>query len=79
MEDKESHRERPRGSLIETMLALVKEVIRKNHGEIRIKFYEQQALTFVSLILPVDGRRVTQFPPPNLLKRNHSDEKNQIG
>jgi hypothetical protein len=79
VEDKESHRERPKGSPIETMLVLVKEVARKNFEEMRVKFYEQQALTFISLILPVDGRRATQFPSSNLLKRNHSDEKNQIG
>jgi len=79
-----SDRERPKGSPIETptghngtgadlMLELVKEVIRRSHGEMRVKSYEQKAMTFISLILPVDGRRVTQFPSPN-----HSDERKQM-
>ena len=47
------------GTGADLMLELVKEVIRRSHGEMRVKSYEQKAMTFISLILPVDGRRVT--------------------
>ena len=52
------------GTGADLMLELVKEVIRRNHGAMRVKSYDQKAMTFISLILPVDRRKVLQFPSP---------------
>ena len=64
------------GTEADLILALVKEMIRKNHGGMRVKCYEQEAMTFISLILPADRRKVVQFPPckPLEQKRHRSDE-----
>jgi nitrogen-specific signal transduction histidine kinase len=80
-----SHPEKPKGSSAgvaagnngagaDLMLELVKEVIRKNHGVMKIKSYDPKGMTFNSLILPVERSKVAQFPSPN-----HSDEMNQMG
>jgi hypothetical protein len=85
-----SRREKPKGSPAgvptgnngtgaDLMLELVKEVIRKNHGAMRVKSYDQKAMTFVSLILPVDRRKVVRFPSLKPSKESYSDERNQIG
>ena len=73
-----SHRERPKGSPAgvaagnngagtELMLELVKEVIRKSHGVMKLKSYDQKGMSFISLILPVDRRKVLQFQSPKPL------------
>jgi len=57
------------GTGADLILALVKEVIRKNQGAVRVKSYDQKAMTFISLILPVDKRRMVQFPPRKPLEQ----------
>jgi len=45
------------------VLELVREIIRKNRGMMKVKSHDEKAMTFVSLILPIERRRVVQFPP----------------
>ena len=54
------------------MLELAREVIRKSHGVMRVKSYDQEAMTFISLILPVDRRKVFQFPPLEPLEQKRA-------
>ena len=55
------------GAGTELMLELVEEVIGKNQGGMKLKSYDQKEMSFISLILPVDRRKVLQFPSPNTL------------
>jgi hypothetical protein len=50
------------GAATSLMLELVKEVVRKNRGVMRIKAYDEKAMTFFSLVLPVERRKVVRFP-----------------
>jgi nitrogen-specific signal transduction histidine kinase len=50
------------GTATGLMLELVKEVVRKNRGVMRIKAYDEKAMTFYSLVLPVERRKVVRFP-----------------
>ena len=54
------------------MLELAREVIRKSHGVMRVKSYDQEAMTFISLVLPVDRRKVFQFPPLEPLEQKRA-------
>ena len=45
------------------MLELAKEVIRKNRGVMKVKTYDEKAMIFFTLVLPVERRKVVRFPP----------------
>ena len=44
------------------MLELVREVVRKNRGMMKIKTYDGKAMIFFTLILPVEPKKVVRFP-----------------
>jgi hypothetical protein len=50
------------GGQLDLVLELVKTMTRKNRGALIMKSYDDKALTFVSLILPVERRKVIRFP-----------------
>jgi nitrogen-specific signal transduction histidine kinase len=45
------------------ILRLIKEVVQKNRGMLKIKVDEEKPITLISLILPVERRRVVQYQP----------------
>ncbi|MEW6376432.1 MAG: hypothetical protein AB1502_11680 [Thermodesulfobacteriota bacterium] len=45
------------------ILRLIKEVAQKNRGMLKIKVDEEKPITLISLILPVERRRVVQYQP----------------
>ena len=47
---------------IQLILKLVKEIVTKNRGVIRHKVYDDKPMTFISLILPVERRKVIRYP-----------------
>jgi len=52
----------PKEETIDLILQLVKEVIQKNRGIMKMKVDEDKPITFISLILPVERRKVVQYP-----------------
>jgi len=52
----------PEDETIDLVLQLVKEVIRKNRGIMKLKVDEDKPLEFISLILPVERRKIVQYP-----------------
>jgi hypothetical protein len=50
------------GGPLDLVLELVKTMTRKNRGAMIMKSYDDKAMIFVSLILPVDRRKVIPFP-----------------
>src|SRR4030042_2425567 len=49
---------------MDLILQLVKEIIQKNRGMMKIKNYEEKAMTFISLILPIERRKIVHFLTP---------------
>ena len=61
---------------IELILKLAKEIIEKNKGMMRYKFYNDKPMTFISLILPIERRNVVRYPSPEeRLKKTVAGEK----
>ena len=52
----------PKDETIDLVLQLVNEVIQKNRGIMKLKVDEDKLMEFISLILPVERRRVVQYP-----------------
>jgi hypothetical protein len=52
----------PKDKTIDLVLQLVREVIQKNRGIMKLKVEEDKLLQFISLILPVERREVVQYP-----------------
>jgi hypothetical protein len=53
---------RRNGGPLDLVLELVKTMTRKNRGAMIMKSYDDKAMIFVSLILPVERRKVIRFP-----------------
>jgi len=53
---------RHNGRPLDLVLQLVKTMTRKNRGAMIMKSYDDKAMIFVSLILPVEKRKVIRFP-----------------
>lgn len=51
------------GKGMELILLLVKEIMQKNRGGMKVILSNKNAMTFISLMLPVERRTVFQFPP----------------
>jgi hypothetical protein len=61
---------------VELILKLAKEIIEKNKGMMRYKFYDDKPMTFISLILPVERRNIVRYPSPEeRLKKTIVGEK----
>jgi hypothetical protein len=61
---------------IELILKLAKEIIEKNKGMMRYKFYNDKPMTFISIILPIERRNVVRYPSPEeRLKKTIAGEK----
>jgi len=61
---------------VELILKLAKEIIEKNKGLMRYKFYDDKPMTFISLILPIERRNIVRYPSPEeRLKKTISGEK----
>jgi hypothetical protein len=61
---------------VELILKLAKEIIEKNKGVMRYKFYDDKPMTFISLILPIERRNIVRYPSPEeRLKKTISGDK----
>jgi hypothetical protein len=49
---------------VELILKLAKEIIEKNKGMMRYKFYDDKPMTFISLILPIERRNIVRYLSP---------------
>jgi hypothetical protein len=49
---------------IDLILQLVKEIVKRNRGVMRLKTNEENTMSFLSLVLPVERRKVVQYPSP---------------
>lgn len=52
----------PKDEAIDLILQLVKEIIQKNRGIMKLKVDEDKLMAFISLILPVERRKIVQYP-----------------
>jgi hypothetical protein len=53
---------RHNGGPLDLVLELVKKMVRKNRGAMKMKSYDDKGMVFASLILPVERRKVIRFP-----------------
>jgi hypothetical protein len=61
---------------VDLILKLVKEIIKKNRGMMKLKVYDEKPMTFISLILPIERRNVVHYPSPeDRLKKAMMGEK----
>jgi nitrogen-specific signal transduction histidine kinase len=54
-----------RDEAMDLILRLVKEIVQKNKGIMRFDIDERKPKTFVSLLFPVERRRIVYYPKPN--------------
>ncbi len=47
---------------IDLTLMLVKEIVRKNHGEMKLQMDEKKPKTVISMVFPVERRKVVSYP-----------------
>jgi len=65
---------------MDLILEMVKETVRKNQGVVRVKWYEKKGMIFISLILPVERRKIVHFlSPAERLKKAQTSEKGTSG
>jgi hypothetical protein len=65
---------------MDLILEMVKEVVRKNHGVIKVKWYEKKGIIFISLVLPVERRKIIHFlSSEERLKKAQTSEKGTRG
>jgi hypothetical protein len=50
---------------IDLTFILVKEIVRKNHGEMRLEVDEKKPKTLISIVFPVERRKIVQYPSLN--------------
>ena len=53
-----------RDEAMDLVLRLVKEIVHKNRGIIRFDIDEKKTRTFISLVFPVERRKIVYYPKP---------------
>jgi hypothetical protein len=65
---------------MDLILEMVKEIVRKNHGVVKAKWYENKGMIFISLVLPVERRKIVHFlSSEERLKKAQTSKKGTRG
>jgi len=54
-----------RDEAMDLILRLVKEIVQKNKGVMRFEIDEKRPTTFISLLLPMERRKIVYYPKAN--------------
>jgi hypothetical protein len=59
---------------IELELRLIKEIIQKNHGVMKLEVNEKKPRTLISLLFPIERRKVVYYPSTSVMPGKKTDD-----